>query len=294
MKSFYPSLVFALTLGGVFAVTNGGACGGESASSPPHDLAGLAGDMYRPSADMGSSADFGSLVEAATLTSPAPLSSKVALSTNFMFDIVLVGSQQQDVQSLIDIRPRGASTPLGGAFSWKGSGVGLHKLTFLPTAPLVDKTDYVITVGDPKQPGVDLLKTGITAGSRPRVTTVTLHGESHGSTVYFLWTFSEPMKTLTVDPRVKVTAGGVDVPGIVSLTGNLNEFRFTFTDGKGLADPVTLQLAPGVQAMTNELLEADGWDAMTKLPDGTFEVSFGSVDVETPLSVTYTWAPVID
>lgn len=293
MKSFYPSLVFALTLGAVFAVSNGGACG-SGAGTAPYDLGGLAGDMSRPSADLGSAADASQLAESATLTSPLPLSSKVALNTNFMFDIVLVTSQQQDVQSVIDIRPRGASTPLGGAFSWKGSGVGVHKLTFLPTAPLLDKTDYVITVGDPKQPGTDFVKTGITAGSKPRVTEAALHGENHGSSVYVLWTFSEPMNVLTVNSRVKVTAGGIDVPGTVATTSNPNEFRFSFTNGKGLGDPVVFQLTPGVQAATAEPLEADGWDAMTKLPDGTFEISFGSVDVETPILVAYPWAPVIN
>lgn len=275
------------------------ACGGDNGFSLFSD-AGAQPDFASP-ADMGlaqPSVDLGSQ-GGIVLAHPEPLSSGVALDAHFEL-YAAISDAPDRLESDITVTPRGLTTPLAGAFSWN-SGANGYQLTFIPSAPLTDATDFVISVADPQSPsGPPLLHTGISTGSHPRVTRVTLQGPGSGAGATLAFTFSEPMAEKSVLASATVTAGGQPVSGTLASDPKDTlgrAFVFTVGPGHALPSPIVLHIAAGAmgaQAATGTALDPASWDSPTAAPDGSFQVTFTGLDFAAQAPIDTFWAPTID
>jgi hypothetical protein len=272
-------------------------CGGDFAYSMNGSPDAAA---YESTPDLGAApaSDLGFGAETIALTNPAPLASDVLGATTFDFDAML-GNAPDRLEAGITITPRGTLTPLAGAFSWKSYSAG-YKLSFIPSAPLTDANDFVISVADPRSTfAPPLLHTGISTGSHPRVTAVTLHAAGAGAGVYFTFTFSEPMSTPAVIASVSVTAGGQAASGhaLLDAANSQGGYRFDLDAGHPLPAPIVLRIAAGpggATALTGVALDPASWDSPTAASDGSFQVIFSSVDLAAPGAIDLSWAPTIN
>lgn len=253
----------------------------------PSDGGGASSDMAaQPAAD-----GFGP--GTITLTNPAPLSSLVPTDTTFDFDVQL-GDAPDTLEPTISVSPRGGA-PLAGAFSWKPSGAG-YKLTFIPSAPLTDQTDFLISVANPNEPTATLLSTGVSTGSHPRVTGVSLHNTGGSAGVWLDVTFSEPMMDASVLAAIGVSAAQQAVAGHAGPDG-LGGYRFDVDAGQALTAPIALRIAAGstgAKAATGTALDPADWDQSTVASDGSFQVSFTGVDLSSTAPIDVTWTPTVD
>ena len=272
-----------------------GACGGDNSFPSPDDLGagGAGGFGGNAGSDLAPAAGDGS-VDSVSLLSPTPLSSLVPTSTNFQLQAMLADVTPTDLEPYISIVPHQQTTPLSGAFNWKGSGT-IYQINFIPAA-VADLTDYVVTVGSPA--GATLLKTGVSTGSRPRVTRVELHSDEMGQMIYFLFSFSEPMNLSTLGPAVSASFGSTTVTGSVSPVDTTNaNFRFDVSNPAASKTPIDFRIVNGASAATGFALLVLDWDSNTN-PSGdqkTFDVSFTpTAPLSTVASATYTFTPTIN
>jgi hypothetical protein len=306
MQRTTQRLALVLAAGIALANAGFGACSGFDAAGTAADGAfpGSPSDMGVmgfPSADAAGpgTSDLGT-GNRARLQSPDPLSSNNGTSTTFEFLLGLTGGTPDQVQPLVSITPRKTGSPVVGAFTWKQIGPGQFSLDLLPTG-ITDRTDYVVQVGDPAG-GRDLVHTGVSIGTHPRVRHVDLVSENMAQFVYFVVTFSELMDSSAFQGTVSVTAGTqtppTAVPGKLGLPSPLQPgltYRFDLDSGKGLAQPITLHIKQTATASGGMPLDPKAWDSATVDGNGAFFVDFTATDLETRLgTVTYSWDPVVN
>ncbi len=297
----------ALVLIGFVALANAGFGGCGDLSGPGGGSDGGSGSpdlaYYEPASDLGAMVSDGSAPQISTvqLTQPAPFSSNVSLNAIFDFDLFLVSGTPQDLEPLITIIPRGSTTALNGGFSWKQTGASSYQLSFTPTG-LVDKTDYVVTAGDPSNQSSTLLKTGVSTGSHPRVSEVQLTGENMASSVFLEFYFSESMNAASVITQTTVTAGTGMTPMVVTGTvtpivsagvSDKTGFRFDFDNGKGLPQPITLHVGASSMSTAGTALDTMSWDSTTQGANGDFFVEITAAFDTLPGTTTYRWDPVV-
>jgi hypothetical protein len=264
-------------------------CVSDSSGIGPYSGPDLA-----PPSDMGfNAADAPGFTETLVLRTPAPLSSGVATDVSLVFDVTTTGSQ--NLEQVISISPRGKQVPVGGAFTWRSRGGLSYELRFTPSGPLDDLTDYVVVARDPRNAALELLRTGFTTGSRPRVVKVELHVEQSGAAAHFLVGFSEPMKHSSLSSSLLAIADDVPTPGtlVATATDMVREVRYDFAAGLvGLTLPVGVRIKPGAVAASGSPLDSHSWDSSTETTPGTFEVIFSAA--ERDKTAVYTWTPEIN
>ena len=286
---------------GTCAFDSGAAVPATADGGPPptYDL-GFAGSA---APDAGAVSDLGAApLGGVQLTAPQPLSSNLAITTSFDFAATLFGKTPDALEPLVSIKPHAGGTALQGAFSWKQTGPNTYSLELIPTG-LVDKTDYVVRVTDPDFPGRDLVHTGVSVGSHPRVRGVELFGENNATRVYFKIYFSEPMNATLLATKVGVSSGSGTTP--TAVTGRLSavtetgvtdgtEFRYDLDQGKGLAQPITLHVKSSAVASTGVALDPASWDSTTADGNGDFYVDFIGVTLDNqPGMISWRWDPTV-
>ena len=271
-------------------LVRGVGCGGDNFfPSEPSNYPDF-GDPISGASDQGfSESDAGAgLTMAASLLQPVAWSSLVPLDSKFVFDLTLPQPMQPDaLEPGVAIAKRGMLTALGGAFSWRQTGAVNYQLTFIPSAPLTDATDYVVNVTDPTS-GTQLVHVGVSTGSHPRVVAVKLHGENQASLVYFDVAFSEPMNQNSFVGRVNVSAGtpAAVVPGTLPSTTPAGvQLRYQLTNGKMLKSPIELRIGVGVQAASGVALDPDSWDALSEGSGGDFAISVPNPNLDTAVLI---------
>jgi len=246
----------------------------ESASNDPRDFGGP-GDLGFAASDMGFVASDASMLNDANLTSPLAWFSLVPLDSTFQFDVNLPKAPSE-LEGYFSIVQRPNMSPLAGAFSWKGTS-GVYKLTFIPSAKLADGADFEVQITLPGKP-----KVGISTGSHPRVRHALL-AQSGATDMKMTLAFSEPMKDSTFIGKLVVTYDSPAKPITITNFAKVDSTTYSFTipNGQTLAQPITLGLKPGVQAMTGTALDPKSWDSATDSM-GTFEWNFFGADEFVP------------
>jgi hypothetical protein len=297
MKSSWYRISLLLLSGAALANAGFGTCGGFDSVAP-----GGPSDMGRALADGGAfPSDMGAVGNGAELVSPMPLSSANPPTTSFVFNVSLTGVTPDEIEPLITITPRSAGSALSGAFSWKETMYGQYQLELLPTG-VMNQTDYVVKVGDPLGHR-DLVHTGISIGSHPRVSQVELTSNNMAASVYLLINFSEAMSATDLAGKLTVTAGAGAAAKPVSgqltsmpLAGmpDGSVYRFDFTSGKGLGSVVTLHVQASALATSGSALDPADWDSMTVDSTGNFYVDFTGLQLDSQAGpLTYSFAPTV-
>ncbi|HZS36278.1 MAG TPA: hypothetical protein VFF06_05600 [Polyangia bacterium] len=255
---------------------------------------------FFPGADLGNPFDAAfAATLSMTMRTPTPLASLLPTSQELDFDVVLNGATQMNVESWLDITPRGSvSPPITAGFLWTASptgGAGAYSLHVIPTAPLDDLTDYGVRVID-QRVFRTALATGFSTGSRPRLSSATLNAQSAGNKVWIDLAFSEPMNASTVGPALTVSSGGASIAGTVTSSSGA-AYRFDFAGGAtGVTGAITLDLASSATAQSGTPLLLDDWDSPTSTgaDAGTpfFEIVFPNVPLTTNVSTT--WTPTVN
>jgi hypothetical protein len=302
----------ALAALAVTALANAGfgSCSGDSSSNtynPPGPFGGFdaadagAGGSSGGSSDLGFSSGYDAAFQGdqVVLTSPTPLQSNVKLDASFNFAATLVSGTPQDLEAYITITPRNGVNALNGAFSWKQTGPVSWSISFIPTG-LTDKTDYLVVVTSPTT-GAELLRTGVSTGSHPRVTNVSLTSVDAATQVYFTITFSEPMTASSLASAVSATTGMTGAltahSGTLAAVGSKDgtTFQYTLDNGKGLPLPLTLHVASSATAVAGGALDAASWDSPTVDASNNFFVDFYGVSLDDlPGTTVLPWSPTIN
>lgn len=280
------SLAGLLALGALATLSAGGTCDGGSVS--PSDMAGPRRDLNDPPSDMGPAADGVPGETAVALRAPAPWQSRVPVDSTFELEVMLGDLDQDRFLEGVRIQPHHGSAPLGGAFSWRRLGPA-WQLTFIPSAPLDAMQDYVVSFTHPDS-GEALLATGVTTGSKPRVTRVVLNGSGWGTEVGFVVSFSEPMDPTTTTGAFAVTADGAATTGMATATAP-DQWTFALTGDK--TQPLVLSIKKTATAQTGAALEPQAWDSETVDQSGDFYVEFDGVDLTTAPTVESDWSPSV-